>query len=66
MSTGLSGSLRLLAMLAVLVLAALASLLVFDVIPREQLAETATKVFALLGIAVVTVVALGALFKSRD
>jgi len=66
MSQGLGGTLRLLAVLAVLVLAALAGLLLFDVIPREQLADTATKVFALLGIAAVAAVALGALFKSQD
>jgi LPXTG-motif cell wall-anchored protein len=60
------GSLRLLAAFAVLALAGLAVLFVLDVIPREQLADTANKVFALLGIALVAVLGLGALFKTRD
>ncbi len=65
MNKGLSGSLRLLAILSVLVLAALAILFVLDVIPREQFADAASKVFSLLGIAAVTVLAIGVLFKSN-
>lgn len=65
MNGGLMGTLRLLAVVAVLALAGLASLLVLDVIPREQLADTATKVFSLLAIGAVVVVALGALLAKR-
>lgn len=65
MSGGVSGSLRLVGLFAVLALAALATLFVLDVIPREELADTAVKVFALLGIAVVTVVAAAALLGGR-
>lgn len=66
MSTGLRGTLRLLGMLAVLSLAALAVLFVLDVIPREELAGTASKVGLLLGIGAIAALALGALLKSRD
>lgn len=66
MSAGLGGTLRLLGALAVLSLAALASLFVFDVIPREELVSTASKVGLLLGIGAIAALALGALLKSRD
>lgn len=62
---GVGGSLRLVGLFAVLCLAALATLFVFDAIPREELADTAVKVFALLGIAAVTVVAAAALLGGR-
>jgi hypothetical protein len=66
MNKGLGGSLRILGALSLLSLATLAVLFVLGVVPREELANTARKIVALIGIGTVTLIGLGALFKSGD
>lgn len=62
---GLSGSLKVIAALAVLALATLAALLVLNVIEQDVFQNLATKIGLLLLIAAATAVALGVLGKSR-
>lgn len=63
---GLPGTLKLIATLMVLALAALASLLVLDVIPRETFRDMAGKLLALAGIAVVAALAIWAMTGRAD
>lgn len=58
-----SGSARVFASLAILVLATLSILVVLDVIPREAFAEVAGKTAMVVGICAVSAVAIG--FLSR-
>jgi hypothetical protein len=58
-----SGVARTLASLTILALAAVAILVVLDVIPRAAFAEVATKTAMIVGICVVSVVAIGFLTK---
>lgn len=66
MSSGLGATLKLLAGIAVLLLAGIATAFVLDLIPREQLASTAGKALSLIGIAAATTVVLGVLLGKRD
>jgi len=66
MNQGLNGSLRLLAMLAVLLLGALALALVLDLLPRATLADTAIKGLSSLAILAVVTLVLGVLMNRRD
>jgi len=59
----LSGTARVFASLAILVLASIAILVVLDVIPREAFAEIAGKTAMVAGICAVSAVAIG--FLSR-
>lgn len=65
MNQGLNGSLRLLAMLAVLLLGALALALVLDLLPAAMLADTAIKGLSSLGILAVVTLILGVLMEPR-
>lgn len=65
MNQGLNGSLRLLAMLAVLPLGALALALVLDLLPAAMLADTAIKGLSSLGILAVVTLILGVLMEPR-
>lgn len=65
MNQGLNGSLRLLAMLAVLLLGALALALVLDLLPAAMLADTAIKGLSSLGIMAVVTLILGVLMEPR-
>ena len=58
-----SGMARTLASITILALAAIAILVVLDVIPREAFAEVATKTAMIAGICVASVVAIGFLSK---
>ena len=60
-SSGLAGTLKLIAVVAVLLLALLAAGFVLDLVPKEAITEVATKVVLLAGIGVVTVFLIGAL-----
>jgi len=60
---GSSGAARAFASLTILALAAIAILVVLDVIPREAFAEVAGKTAMVIGICAVSVVAIG--FLSR-
>jgi hypothetical protein len=62
-SRGMSGSLRALAALCVLVLGATGVLVVLEVIPRSAFADVGGKVLAVGGIALVAVAAIGLLSK---
>jgi len=59
--SGLAGTLKLIAVVAVLLLALLAAGFVLDLVPKEAIAEVATKVVLLAGIGAVTVFLVGAL-----
>jgi uncharacterized membrane protein YdfJ with MMPL/SSD domain len=61
----ISGSLKVIAALAVLALATLAGLLVLNVIEQDMFQNLATKIGLLLLIAAAASVALGVLSKSR-
>lgn len=63
---GLPGTLKLIATLMVLALAALAGLLVLDVIPRETFRDMAGKLLALAGIAAVAALAIWAMAGRAD
>jgi len=58
-----SGTARVLASLVILALAAIAILVVLDVIPREAFAEVAGKTAMIAGICAISVVAIGFLAK---
>ena len=58
-----SGVARTLASITILALAAIAILVVLDVIPREAFAEVAAKTAMIAGICVASVVAIGFLSK---
>jgi hypothetical protein len=60
-SAGLPGVLRLTAGLAILALAALAGLVVLDVVPREQLAPYGRRILLLALIAALASVGIGGL-----
>jgi hypothetical protein len=62
-SHGAGGSLRAVAALCVLVLAAAGVMMVLEVIPRSALAEVGGKVLAVGAIAAVAVLALGLLSR---
>lgn len=66
MNRGLKGSLRLLAMLAVLLLGGLTLALVLDLLPRATLADTAVKGLSSLAILAVVALVLGVLLDHRD
>lgn len=61
---GISGTLKIIAALAVLILATLAALLVLKVIEQELFQDLAMKIGLLLLIAAAAAVALGVLSKS--
>jgi hypothetical protein len=61
--SGFSGTLRAVAALCVLVLAATGVLVVLEVIPRSTFADVGGKILMVGGIALVSVVALGLLSK---
>jgi hypothetical protein len=63
---GISGSLKVIAALAVLALATLAALLVLNVIEQDMFQSLATKIGLLLLIAAAAAVALGVLSRSRQ
>ena len=63
--SGITGSLKLIAGLCVLILAVLASLLVLNVIPQEMFQEWISKIGLLALIAALATVALGVLAKGR-
>lgn len=63
-NTGLSGTLKLVAMFAVLALATLAGLLVLEVIPRAAFTELLGKTVLLALIAALAVFAIGMLMRS--
>lgn len=58
-----SGTARVLAMLTILVLASITILVVLDIIPRSAFAEIAGKTALVVGVCLVSVVAIG--FLSR-
>ncbi len=60
---GLSGTLRMLAVLAVLAAAVFGMLAVFDVIPREQLVDYGIKTLAALAILALAGIAIGLLSR---
>jgi hypothetical protein len=62
---GLGGTLRLVGMFVVLVLAGFAAALVLDVISQDQLKELGTKVGLLIAIGVGAVFAIAALMRGR-
>jgi hypothetical protein len=62
---GLSGTLKLIGILAVLLLAALGVLFVLDIIPREMLGDAAVKSLAVLGIIATASVVVGLLARGR-
>jgi hypothetical protein len=62
---GISGSLKIIASLAVLILAALAALLVFQVIDQSIFQDLAVKIGLVLLILAAAAVALGVLSKSK-
>lgn len=66
MSKGLSGSLRLIAMLAVLLLAMLAVTALFGWLPAEELRDVAIKGLATLALVAVVALALGALLGRNE
>ena len=57
-STGLTGFLRMMAALAIALLAGLAALVVLDVVPREMLTQWSVKVILLTGIAALASMAI--------
>lgn len=59
----LGGTARLLASLAILVLAGLSILVVLDIIPRSAFAEVAGKTALIVGVCVVSVFAIGLLAR---
>ena len=63
--SGLGGTLRLIGVLVLLLLAGFATLIVLDVIPREQLAELGTRIGLLIAIGVATVLGIAALMSGR-
>jgi hypothetical protein len=58
---GLAGTLKLVAVVAVLLLALLAAGFVLDLVPKEAMGEIATKVVLLAAIVAVTAFLIGAL-----
>lgn len=62
---GITGSLKIIAALAVLVFAAMAALLVFQVIDKTLFNDLAVKIGLILAILAGTAIALGMLGKSR-
>lgn len=60
----MNGVLRLMAVLAVLLLAGLGLLLVLDLIPREQLASLSGKGLMIIGIVAAASLAVGLLIKN--
>lgn len=63
--SGLAGTLKLIAVVAVLLLALLAAGFVLDLVPKEAIAEVATKVVLVLVIAAVAAFLIGALVGRR-
>ncbi len=63
--SGIGGSLRLIGLFVLLLLATFAVLVVLDVITQEQLAEVGTKVALLIAIVVATVLGVAALMGGR-
>ena len=62
---GLAGTLKFIGILGVLLLAALASLFVLDLLPRDMLGEAAVKSVLVLGIVGVASVVIGLLATGR-
>jgi hypothetical protein len=58
---GLAGALKLIAVVAVLLLALLAAGFVLDLVPKEAMGEIATKVVLLAAIVAITAFLIGAL-----
>lgn len=63
--SGLAGTLKLIAVVAVLLLALLAAGFVLELVPKEALAEAATKVILVLAIVAIAVFLIGALVGRR-
>jgi hypothetical protein len=63
--SGLAGTLKFIAVVAVLLLALLASGFVLDLVPRDVIGDLATKVVLLAGIVAVTAFLIGALIGRR-
>lgn len=59
--SGLAGTLKFIAVVAVLLLALLAAGFVLDLVPREVIGDLATKVVLLAGIVALTAFLIGAL-----
>jgi len=59
--SGLAGTLKLIAVVAVLLLALLAAGFVLDLVPKEAMGEIATKVVLLAAIVAITAFLIGAL-----
>lgn len=59
--SGLAGTLKFIAVVAVLLLALLAAGFVLDLVPREMIGDLATKVVVLAGIVAATAFLIGAL-----
>jgi hypothetical protein len=64
-NSGLAGTMKLIGILAVLLLAALATLFVLDVLPREMLREATVKSVLVLGIVALASVVIGLLATGR-
>jgi hypothetical protein len=65
-ASGLAGVLKFIGILGVLLLAALGTLFVLDVIPREMLADAAVKSVVVLGIVAMASLAIGLLMRGRS
>lgn len=63
--SGLGGTLRVIGLFVLLLLAGFAVLLVLGVITQEQLAEASTRIALLIAIAVVTALGIAALMSGR-
>jgi hypothetical protein len=64
-SSGLAGILKFIGILAVLLLAALAILLVLDVVPREMAREAVVKTALVLAIVALSSVVIGLIARGR-
>ena len=63
--SGLAGTLKFIAVVAVLLLALLAAGFVLDLVPRDVIGDLATKVVLLAGIVAVSAFLIGALIGRR-
>ena len=64
-SSGLAGTIKLIAAGALIALGCLTALFVFDLIPRELLTDVLGKTVAIFGIVAVVTVGIGVLLRSR-
>lgn len=63
MSSGVSTIVRLVASLAIVLLAGLSVLLVLDVVPRESFAELSMKIMGVAGISAVALIAVSLVLR---